>query len=216
MNHPEMAERLEQAMALSGITGVSKLARRTKIDRGYLYKLANGEIGNPHKYLERLAEAMGVSPQWLGYGRGGPYDHERKSLRQGAFRTTVTVVPSEGGDYDIDISVPDIFNSQRHVPRDPELYRFIYLPEMNDYFPGNTLLTVEKKPRPEPGIYLAWYIINGKKKLGCYQAFYDECELKNTQKITVNNKTANQRGEAQLIGRVRNMDYWKVDETTDF
>ncbi|WP_066018718.1 helix-turn-helix domain-containing protein [Endozoicomonas atrinae] len=201
MNHPEIAERFKKAMDFSGITSIPKLARRTGIDRGYLYKLANGEIANPHKYLDRLSESMGICPVWLSTGRGGPYDHERPSLRRGVFKTLVTVIPGEGDPFEIDITVPDLFNSLRHVPKQPEFYQFFYIVETNDHFPGNTLLTVEKVRRPGPGLYVAWYPKDGVKQLGCFNYYYEELELKH-----------NRREEMDVIGRVRNMDYWKVDE----
>lgn len=202
MNHPEMAKRFAQAMKLSGYSNASRLAKKSGIDRGYLYRIYNGEIGTPHKYLEPLARAMNVSPDWLGYGRGGPYDHERQSLQQGVITTSVTVVPSEGDCYDIDVTVPDIFSSLRHIPKYRETYRFYYLPEMNEYFPGNTLLTVEKEMKPGPGLVLAWYESDGRKKLGSFQRFYKDQEQK-----------TNREPGMEVIGRVRNMDYWKVDDS---
>ncbi len=201
MNHPEVAKRFETAMELSGITTVTKLSKKSGVERAYIYRLLNGEIGKPHKYVEPLAKAMGVDPNWLGYGRGGVYDFERPSLRQGVFKSTVTVIPIEGAPFDIELTVPDIFNSPRHVPKQLEYYEFFYIPEANEYFPGNTLLTVEKVPRPGPGIYLTWYKVGEIKRIGCFNCFYEQLELKNNRRI-----------DMDVIGRIRNMDYWKVDE----
>lgn len=199
-----MANRLYQAMELAAIGSIPKLSRRTGIDRGYLYRLANGEIRTPHKYLDTLSEAMGVNPLWLGTGSGGPYDHERPQSVQGSFCRTVTIVPTEGEIYDIDVAVPNIFTSQRHVPTSPDLYRYFYIPEMNEYFPGYTLLTVEKEPRPGPGLFAAWINRDGRKRLVSFLTYYQGMDC-----IVAKDP------DMEVIGRVRNMDYWKIDQAEE-
>ena len=198
MNKASVQERLITAMDLAGITSVPQLARRSGLPRSYVYKLHTGEIQHPQKHLEALCLALDVSQVWLATGKGGPYDHERKSLKRGILKASVTVVPMEGNHYDIDLNVPNIFSSPRHVPRDASRYRYFYLPEMNNEFPGNTLLTVEKESTPGPGIFLAW---NSDRQLVSYKRYFNGDALEE-----------NREHGMEPIGRVRNMDYWKVDE----
>ncbi|MGI2029719.1 helix-turn-helix domain-containing protein [Endozoicomonas acroporae] len=65
------ADRLATAMKLKGIKTASALSRDTGIERS-MYRLASGKIDNPHKYVERLAVATGVSSHWLSTGGGDP------------------------------------------------------------------------------------------------------------------------------------------------
>ncbi|WP_419533915.1 helix-turn-helix domain-containing protein [Endozoicomonas sp.] len=204
MNHPEMARRLQQAMELAAISSVPKLARKTGIDRGYLYRLSQGEIRTPHKYLDTLAEAMGVSPHWLGAGIGEPYDHERTVPRHRRYFRTVTVVPNEGDSYDIEAEVPNIFSSHRHIPVEEERYRYLYVPETNDYFPAYTLLTVEQESRPGPGFFVAWINGEGRKRLGSFVAHYQGMDC-----------VYSKDPDMEVIGRVRNMDYWQAEPSEE-
>ncbi|WP_422444135.1 helix-turn-helix domain-containing protein [Endozoicomonas sp. ALB091] len=201
MNHPEVAERFKLAMELAGIKTVTKLAWKSGVERAYIYRLLSGDIAKPHKYLEPLSKALGVDPNWLGNGKGGIYDFERPSLKKGVIKTTVTVVPLEGSPFEAELMVPDIFNSLRHVPQEPNLYAYFYLPETNNYFPANTLLTVEVIFRPGPGMFLAWYESGGMKQLGCFNRYYDQSGEK-----------SNAQDGMEVIGRIRNMDYWKMDD----
>ena len=205
MNHPEVAERLAEAMELAGIASIPKLARKTGIDRNYLYRLINGEIGNPQKYLETLSKALGVSTLWFSTGKGAPYDHESTQdpsvvWRQATFSTKVTVVPPEGEIYDVIASVPDLFASPSHQPKQPDRYRFFYVPEMIESFPGLTLLMVEKALRPGPGIFLAWKTVDGYKRLFTFTCTYSGLDIISTREP-----------DSEVIGRIRNMDYWKLD-----
>ncbi|USE35730.1 hypothetical protein [Endozoicomonas sp. SCSIO W0465] len=58
MNHPEIAERLAEAMELAGIASIPKLSRKSGIDRNYLYRIAKGEIANPQKHLDTLTLSL--------------------------------------------------------------------------------------------------------------------------------------------------------------
>ena len=205
MNHPDIADRLAESMELAGIASIPKLARKSGIDQNYLYRLAKGEIGNPQKYLAALTGALGVNPVWFTTGRGAPYDHELTVDPQAAWRQTtmvtkVTVVPAEGDLYEVVARVPDLFNSPYHSFKLPNAYRFFYVPEMVESFPGRTLLTVEKELRPGPGLFLAWKTVNGNKRLFTFTCTYSGLEVSSTQ-----------QPDWEVIGRVRNMDYWKIE-----
>ncbi|MGO0305893.1 helix-turn-helix domain-containing protein [Endozoicomonas acroporae] len=205
MNDQGVGQRLVQAMELAGIASVSKLARRTGIDRGYLYRLANGDIRNPHKHLEDLAKATGVGSAWLGTGKGGPYDHERRQdqplvHRLPVMETSVTVIPVHGEPYEVRGFVPDLFSNEHHQLQDAGLYEFYYVPEMIESFPGLTLLTVETALRPGPGLFLAWKTDNNIKRLYSFTCTYAGLEVVSTR-----------APDMEVIGRVRNMDYWKLD-----
>lgn len=125
------ADRLATAMKLKGIKTASALSRDTGIERSYMYRLASGKIDNPHKYVERLAVATGVSSHWLSTGVGDPYDPEPEKPKEPAANATmlthVTVVPPEGDWYEVTARVPDVFVSQQHKPRDKKLYEYYVL-----------------------------------------------------------------------------------------
>ena len=205
MNYPDIADRLAESMELAGIASIPKLARKSGIDQNYLYRLAKGEIGNPQKYLEVLTRTLGVSPVWFSTGRGDPHDHESVVHREDAWQQTtmltkVMVVPAEGDLYDVIARVPDLFNSPFHAYRQPSAYRFFYMPEMVESFPGCTLLTVEKELRPGPGLFLAWKTVHGHKRLFTFTCTYSGLEVSSTQ-----------QPDWEVVGRVRNMDYWKIE-----
>ncbi len=195
------AERLAIAMELKGIKTVSSLARRTGIDRSYLYRMANGDIRNPHKYIDALASATDVSSSWLYTGKGSPYEDElQPSIPQGTLIRTVTIIPPEGGCYDVEARIPDLFGSPWHKAWKPELYHFYYVPEMIDCFPGFTLLMVEKEPQPGPGLYIAWRNENDKERLCSFHCSFKGMEIVSTHEP-----------DMVVIGRVRNMDYWEME-----
>ncbi len=208
MNHPEISERLAEAMELAGIASIPKLARKSGIDRNYLYRLAKGEIANPQKHLDTLSKALGVNPIWFNTGNGAPYDHEMAGDPEVAWRKTtmvtqVTIIPAEGDPYEVAARVPDLFTSPYHPLKRAEAYRFFYVPEMIECFPGLTLLTVEKELRPGPGLFLASKMVNGCKRLFTFTCTYSGLEIISTQPP-----------ETEVIGRVRNMDYWQLNIPT--
>ncbi len=198
------ADRLATAMKLKGIETPSGLSRETGIERSYMYRLASGKIDNPHKYVERLADATGVSAHWLGTGIGDPYDPEPEPTRprplNTAMLTHVTVVPPEGDWYEVTARVPDVFTSEQHKPRDKKLYEYYYVPETIECFTGFTLLVVERELRPGPGLFLAQREENGKKQLCSFMISYKGLD-----------QTSTRQPDMQTIGRVRIMDYWELD-----
>ncbi len=198
------ADRLTTAMKLKGIKTASALSRETGIERGYMYRLASGKIDNPHKYVERLAVATGVSSHWLGTGIGDPYDPEpettKEPLAHPTMLTHVTVVPPEGDWYEVPARVPDVFASQQHKPRDKKLYEYYYVPETIECFTGFTLLVVERELRPGPGMFLALREEKGKKQLCSFLISYKGLDQTSTRTL-----------DMQTIGRVRIMDYWELD-----
>lgn len=198
------AERLATAMNLKGIKTASALSRETGIERSYMYRLASGKIDNPHKYVERLAFATGVSSHWLGTGNGDPYDPEPETPKgppvNPTMLTHVTVVPPEGDWYEVTARVPDIFLSEQHKPRDKKRYEYYYVPETIEYFTGFTLLVVERELRPGPGLFLAQREENGKKQLCSFMISYKGLD-----------QTSTREPDMQTIGRVRIMDYWALD-----
>ncbi|USE35728.1 hypothetical protein [Endozoicomonas sp. SCSIO W0465] len=154
---------------------------------------------------QTLTRALGISPVWFSTGKGAPYDHEAiadpmVTWRKTTMVTTVVVVPSEGDVYEVVTRVPDLFSSPYHPLKKPESYRFFYIPEMIESFPGLTLLTVEKELRPGPGLFLAWKTVNGNKRLFAFTCTYSGMEVISTQ-----------QPDWEVIGRVRNMDYWKIE-----
>ena len=198
------ADRLATAMKLKGIKTASALSRDTGIERSYMYRLAGGKIDNPHKYVERLAVATGVSSHWLSTGLGDPYDPEPEKPKEPAANATmlthVTVVPPEGDWYEVTASVPDVFVSQQHKPRDKKLYEYYYVPETIECFTGFTLLVVERELRPGPGMFLARCEVNGKQQLCSFLISYKGLD-----------QTSTRQSDMQTIGRVRIMDYWELD-----
>ncbi|WP_067514983.1 hypothetical protein [Endozoicomonas ascidiicola] len=169
-----------------------------------MYRLASGKIDNPHKYVERLAFATGVSSHWLSSGIGDPHDPEpetsKEPLATPTMLTHVTVIPPEGEWYEVTAQVADIFLSQQHKPRDKKLYEYYYVPETIEYFTGFTLLVVERELRPGPGIFLAQREENGKKQLCSFQISYKGLDQSSTRSP-----------DMQTIGRVRIMDYWELN-----
>ena len=163
------AERLATAMNLKGIKTASALSRETGIERSYMYRLASGKIDNPHKYVERLAFATGVSSHWLGTGIGDPYDPEPETPKgppvNPTMLTHVTVVPPEGDWYEVTARVPDIFLSEQHKPRDKKRYEYYYVPETIEYFTGFTLLVVERELRRGRGCF--WPSVKRMVKSSC-------------------------------------------------
>lgn len=198
------AERLARAMDLKGVKTASALSRETGIERSYLYRLASGKIDNPHKYVERLADATGVSGHWLSTGIGDPYDPEPERTKEPpanpAMLTHVTVVPPEGDWYEVTAKVPDVFLSYQHKPRDKKLYEYYYVPETIECFTGFTLLMVERELRPGPGMFLALREVNGKKKLCNFLITYKGLD-----------QTSTRTPDMQTIGRVRIMDYLELE-----
>ncbi|WP_163372922.1 helix-turn-helix domain-containing protein [Endozoicomonas acroporae] len=198
------ADRLATAMKLKGIKTASALSRDTGIERSYMYRLASGKIDNPHKYVERLAVATGVSSHWLSTGLGDPYDPEPEKPKEPSANATmlthVTVVPPEGDWYEVTASVPDVFVSQQHKPRDKKLYEYYYVPETIECFTGFTLLVVERELRPGPGMFLARREVNGKQQLCSFLISYKGLD-----------QTSTRQPDMQTIGRVRIMDYWELD-----
>ncbi|WP_163371784.1 helix-turn-helix domain-containing protein [Endozoicomonas acroporae] len=200
----KFADRLARAMELKGVKTASALSRETGIERSYLYRLASGKIDNPHKYVERLADATGVSGHWLSTGIGDPYDPEPERTKEPpanpAMLTHVTVVPPEGDWYEVTAKVPDVFLSYQHKPRDKKLYEYYYVPETIESFTGFTLLMVERELRPGPGMFLAFREVNGKKKLCNFLLTYKGLD-----------QTSSRTPDMQTIGRVRIMDYWELE-----
>ncbi|WP_163373039.1 helix-turn-helix domain-containing protein [Endozoicomonas acroporae] len=198
------ADRLATAMKLKGIKTASALSRDTGIERSYMYRLGSGKIDNPHKYVERLAVATGVSSHWLSTGLGDPYDPEPEKPKEPSANATmlthVTVVPPEGDWYEVTARVPDVFVSQQHKPRDKKLYEYYYVPETIECFTGFTLLVVERELRPGPGMFLAQREVNGKQQLCSFLISYKGLD-----------QTSTRQPDMQTIGRVRIMDYWELD-----
>ena len=95
-----------------GCLGISALSCKTGIKPSYMYCLSSGKIDNPHKYVERLAVATGVSSHWPGIGDSCDPEPEttKEPLAHPTMLTHVTVEPPKGDWYEVAARVPDVLS----------------------------------------------------------------------------------------------------------
>ena len=67
-----LAERINTALQTKGLS-VNALARQVGVSYPAMRKITKGETLNP-KFLFEIAEALGVSVEWLKTGEGSPED----------------------------------------------------------------------------------------------------------------------------------------------
>lgn len=145
-----LGQRLKESMALCGYTP-AKLAKESGVSRQYVYNLLNDTSKKPDiSVLEKVYQCFDVSRRWFMSGRGEPYEHELiHSLS--LVETVVNFVINSQVAGSKDCNVPDLFSQNNHSV---EQYKFFYFPEVDECFPANTLVVVERAPRPGPGLFL--------------------------------------------------------------
>ncbi|NOJ22880.1 helix-turn-helix domain-containing protein [Vibrio coralliilyticus] len=69
--------RLKEILFVKGVSA-AELSRKVGIERGYMSKLLNNKIKNPHKNMTQIAKTLNVSYEWLmtGVERTGTYERD--------------------------------------------------------------------------------------------------------------------------------------------
>ena len=192
-----LGQRLKESMTLCGYTP-AKLAKESDVSRQYIYNLLNDTSKKPDiSVLEKVYQCFDVSRRWFMTGRGEPYEHELvQSLS--FIDVIVNYVVNSGVTHSKECKVPDLFSHNSHSV---EQYEFFYFPEVDECFPANTLVVVEKALRPGPGLFL----IHDKAEES-RSVFTTAVRRDNGQQVIFDVPEDN-----IVLGRIRHMLYYRLD-----